>query len=60
MAKEFLSENGINYTEKNINIDRQARNQMIQMGVTGVPAFLIDEDLVVGLDKDKILSLVKN
>ena len=60
MAKEFLSENGINYTEKNINIDRQARNQMIRMGVTGVPAFLIDEDLVVGLDKDRILTLVKN
>ncbi len=39
-------------------MDAEARNEMIKRKITGVPAFLIGNDLVVGLDKDKILSLV--
>ncbi len=31
---------------------------MIRRGISGVPAFFIGDDVVVGLDKDKILKLV--
>ena len=41
-----------------MNIDKEARNEMFKRKVTGVPAFLIGDDMVVGLDKAKILSLV--
>ena len=58
MAKEFLSQNKISYIEKDVNMDQQARNEMIQRNISGVPAFLIGDDVVVGLDKDKILGLV--
>jgi glutaredoxin 3 len=58
MAKEFLSENKIHYIAKDINVDQQARAEMMRRKVTGVPAFLIGEDMVVGLDKAKILQLV--
>ncbi len=58
MAKEFLSRNHISYVEKNIDIDHQARNELIKRNIKGVPAFLIGEDVVIGLDKEKILQLV--
>lgn len=57
-AKEFLSQNKIHYVEKDINVDKEARSEMLKRKVTGVPTFLIGEDIVIGLDKDKILSLV--
>jgi glutaredoxin 3 len=31
---------------------------MITRNISGVPAFIIGEDMVVGLDKEKILQLV--
>lgn len=58
MAKEFLSENKIHYVAKDVNTDPEARNEMTKHKITGVPAFLIGDDIVVGLDKGKILSLV--
>ena len=57
-AKEFLSQNRIHYVEKNVNVDKEARNEMLKLNATGVPTFLIGDDVVIGLDKDKILSLV--
>ena len=58
MAKEFLSQQKIHYVEKDINVDNEARYELQRRNISGVPAFLIGEDLVVGLDKVKILQLV--
>lgn len=58
MAKEFLAENKIHYFERDINQDPEARKEMIKRKVTGVPSFLIGDDIVVGLDKEKVLSMV--
>lgn len=58
MAKEFLSQNRIHYIEKDINFDHDARSEMARKNISGVPAFFIGEDIVVGLDKAKILKLV--
>lgn len=44
--------------EKDINADAAARQELVKRGVRGVPSFLIGDDMVVGLDKDKILQLV--
>ena len=57
MAKEFLEENKIHYVERDINQDPEARKEMIRRKVTGVPTFLIGDDVVVGLDQAKVLSL---
>ena len=57
-AKEFLSKNNIHYVEKDVNKDMNARNEMIKRNINGVPAFLIGDDLVVGLDTNRILQLV--
>lgn len=58
MAKEFLKENRIHFVEKDVNSDPQARREMTGRKITGVPAFLIGNDAVVGLDKKRILELV--
>jgi glutaredoxin len=57
-AKDFLKENKISYTEKNASVDPQAQKEMANLNLRGVPSFLIGEDVVVGLDKEKILNLV--
>jgi len=58
MAKEFLSQNKIHFEEKNISLDDQARLELQRRNISGVPAFLIGEEVVVGLDKEKLLKLV--
>ena len=58
MAKEFLSLHKIHFIEKDINVDDQARSELIRRNISGVPTFLVGDDVVVGLDKAKILKLV--
>lgn len=41
-----------------MNADPSARQELVRRGVTGVPAFLIGDDLVVGFDRERILALV--
>lgn len=57
-AKEFLKQQNIYFVEKDVNVDAQARAEMMRRNVTGVPAVLIGDDIVIGLDRGKILSLV--
>lgn len=58
MAKEFLSQKKIHFVEKDINVDEQARAELIRRKISSVPTFMIGEDIVIGLDKAKILQLV--
>lgn len=58
MAKEFLLHNDIHFEEKNVSKDPEAGREMQMRNISGVPSFLIGEDVVVGLDKTRILQLV--
>ena len=59
MTKEFFNEHKIQYTEKNVVQDAEAREQMIQKsGQMGVPVIDIDGQLVVGFDKERLLELL--
>ena len=53
-AKEYLTENGIEFEEKNVQTDAEARNELMQMGHMRVPVLVIDDEEIVGFDKDKI------
>lgn len=53
-AKEFLTENNIEFEEKNIQEDKDARKELMSMGHMGVPVILIDDEEIVGFDKPKI------
>lgn len=54
----YLQEKGISYLERNISIDKTARTELKKRGVRGVPAFLIGDEVVVGLDTDKIEKFI--
>ena len=58
MAKEFLIQNKIHFIEKDVNVDPSARREMTSRNITGVPTFIIGNDVVVGFDKTRILELV--
>jgi glutaredoxin len=58
MAKEFLSRNKISFVEKDINVDEEARVELANRNIKGVPTFFIGDDVVIGFDKQKILDLV--
>ncbi|MEW8974527.1 MAG: glutaredoxin family protein [Tissierellaceae bacterium] len=58
LAKNYLEEKGISYTEKNVQTDKDARKELMDMGHMGVPVLVIDGEEIVGFDKDKIDDLL--
>lgn len=58
-AKEFLEANGIEFIEKNVSTDMEARKEMMSHKLMGVPSFIINGEAVAGLDKEKILATKK-
>ncbi|MFC1720837.1 glutaredoxin family protein [Patescibacteria group bacterium] len=59
MAKAFFTEKGIEYTEHDVAADEAMRNEMIEKtGQMGVPVIEIDDQVVVGFDKDKLSEML--
>ncbi len=57
-ARAYLEERGYKYTEKNVQLDPVARQEMMSRKMMGVPAFIIGDESVVGLDRAKIDALI--
>ena len=59
MAKEYFTENKIEYTDHDVSTDEAARKEMMdKMGQMGVPVIDIDGETVIGFDQDKIAELL--
>lgn len=59
MAKDFLKENNIPFTDYDVQTDLEKRQEMVaKSGGMAVPVFDIDGEIIVGYDKDKIAGLV--
>lgn len=55
MAKEFLKEHGMDYTEHDVAEDVEKRQEMMQKsGQMGVPVIDVDGNVMVGFDKQKL------
>lgn len=51
-VKDFLRENNITFTERDVLSDDDAREEAMQKsGQVGVPVTTIDNDVIVGFDK---------
>jgi glutaredoxin len=63
-AKEFLSQNGVEYAEFDVSKDRDALNEMIRVsGARSVPVIVGCEDMIVGFDEHRLgamLNCMKN
>lgn len=57
-AKNYLSEKGVNYTEKNVTTDINARKELISKGFMGVPVIEVDGEAIVGFNRDKLEELL--
>jgi glutaredoxin 3 len=59
MAKAYLSDKKIAYTEKDVQFDIAAREEMVQKsGQLGVPVIDIDGTIIVGFDKPRVDELL--
>lgn len=57
--KEFLSQHNVAYQEKNVAVDRVARQEMLQLtGRSAVPTVKIGDEVIVGFDKARISQLL--
>ncbi len=55
MVKEFLSQKGISYREKDVTVDRAAAQEMVgRTGQMGVPVTIIDGQTVIGFDRPQL------
>jgi len=59
MAKDFLKENKIQYTEIDVGRDREKADEMIKKSrQMGVPVIEINGEIVIGFDKKRISELL--
>ena len=59
MTKEFFAEHNIEYTNYDVSKDLQKRQEMFNLtSQMGVPVIVIDNDIVIGFDKEKISELL--
>lgn len=59
MAKDFFQEKDIKYTEFNVAEDSEKRAEMMEKtGQMGVPVIEIGDEVVIGFNESKILSLL--
>ena len=56
--KEFLSQKGIAFTDKNIREDPAALDELQKLGYRATPVTVINGEVVVGFDRGKIERLL--
>ena len=60
MAKAYFQEKGVEYEEKDVLTDLQARKEMIEKsGQLGVPVITIGNNVVIGFDKHTLEHLLQ-
>lgn len=58
-VKEFLSQNKIEFTDRNIVADEAALNELEKLGYMTTPVTVIDGEVVIGFDAPKLRSLLQ-
>jgi len=64
MAKKFFKENNVEYTEYDVAVNDEKREEMIEKtGQMGVPVILIGDEgaepeTIIGFDKERISNLL--
>lgn len=58
-VKEFLSLNKIDFIERNVATDESVLDELQQIGYMTTPVTIVDGELVVGFDRDRLQKLLK-
>ena len=60
MAKEWLTEKGIPYTDYNVGEDMAKRKEMVEItGQLGVPVIRIGEDVMIGFNQEQMAKILE-
>ena len=54
MVKDYLKEKGVEYTEKNVSSDIEARKELMSKGFMGVPVVYVEDEVIQGFDKERL------
>ncbi|OGD23223.1 NrdH-redoxin [Candidatus Azambacteria bacterium RBG_16_47_10] len=59
MAKDYFKEHNVMYEEKDVTMDMDAQEEMIEKsGQMGVPVIAIDGEMIIGFDQKRIAELL--
>ncbi len=58
-VKEFLSQNKVDFTDRNIAADDAALQELEKLGYMTTPVTVIDDEVVVGFDAAKLRNLLQ-
>ncbi len=58
-SKDFFNANNVAYEEYNVATDLERRKEMVEKsGQMGVPVIFVDNEMVIGFNKEKLQSLL--
>ncbi|MEE8329115.1 MAG: glutaredoxin family protein [Thermodesulfovibrionia bacterium] len=57
-VKEYLSQRGVTFTERDISKDEDAIKDLQELGVMTTPVTKIDGEIVIGFDQQKLEQLL--
>jgi arsenate reductase-like glutaredoxin family protein len=58
LQKAWLSQNGIEFTERNIAEDKKALEELVELGVYSTPATMIDGEVIIGFNRQRLEELL--
>lgn len=56
--KEFLSQKGVTFVERDVAQDETALSELEQLGVMTTPVTLISNEMVIGFDRERLNTLL--
>jgi glutaredoxin len=57
-VKEFLSQKGVSFAERNVAQDEAALSELEQLGLFTTPVTVIDGETVIGFDRKRLEALL--
>jgi len=57
-AKEFLSQQHVNFTERDVVNDEEAFAELEELRIMTTPVIVIDDEVVVGFDRERLQQLL--
>ena len=57
-VKEFLSQKGIEFTERDVTVDELAIAELEELGFMTTPVTVMDGEVVVGFDRERLDELL--
>ena len=60
MAKDFFKENNVEFTDKNVAVNRASAEEMVQKsGQMGVPVIDINGEIIIGFDEPRLRTILE-